>query len=242
MPPQTGTLGWCLPIRTHHGDIHLFQSQRPSQKPNRFPWFKLCPSQGPRPVWSFYSQISEPRVQGRPWQYARVPGRGQSCYSHRVHPRADMCVSVGAAPPGLGGVAGGRPSVPRLAIQMAPFTKLLLLCPCRSLRLVFPGPFFKTGGKEEAPGGPPQLLCSSLVGRGQRFSRAWSSGPHLELCQRPPRLGLGRETASPLQAFAQAVPAACCTLPPWCHWQTLASPMSPCHLSLTSAGSELPSP
>lgn len=160
----------------------------------------------------------DPRAQGRPWQYPRVLGRGQSCHSHRVHPHADKCVSVGAAPPGLGGVGGGRPSVPRLAIQMAPFTKLLLLCPCRSLRLVFPGPFFKTGGKEEATGGPPQLLCGSLVGRGQGFSRAWSSGPHLELCQVPPRLGLGRETASLLQAFAQAVPAPCCTLPPWCHW------------------------
>lgn len=110
-------------------------------------------------------------------------------------------------------MGGGRPSVPRLAIQMAPFTKLLLLCPCRSLRLIFPGPFSKTGGKEEAPGGTPQLLCGSLVGRGQGFSRAWSSGPHLKLCQVSLRLGPGRETASLLQTFAQVVPAACCPLP-----------------------------
>lgn len=106
VPPQTGTLGWCLLIRTHHGDIHLFQSQRPSQKPNRFPWFKVCPSQGPRPVWSFYSQISGPPGPGPPRQYPRVTGRGQSCHSHRVHPRTDMCVSMGAAQPGLGGEAG----------------------------------------------------------------------------------------------------------------------------------------
>lgn len=210
-----------------HGDTHLFQSQRPSQKPNSLPWFKLCPDEKPRWVQSPPpTEPQDPVGQGSSWLLPR--DRRELHPPHHVCPRADTRTGVckcGCSAHrdwrGWGWGWGVRPSVPGLTIQMAPFTKLL------PVPLPESGSYFQALlpilGWGEALEGLPQLLCGSPQGR--EPGGAWRVSPSLSSVAGAAWLGPGRDAASHLQAFARAVPVAWGAFPPWCHWLILVPPV-----------------
>lgn len=160
------------------------------------------PKQAPRPVRSFPSLTPGPPAPG-----SRGGRHIMSC-TPTMCPRADTRVHVQVPCPR--GLHGALPSAPGRATQMAQSTRLLPA----ALRLLFPGPSSKTrGGREGAWEGPPQLLCSPLLGRDQSPRRAVTGRAPALSAPGAPGLSLGREAVSGLRVFAQALPATWSALP-----------------------------
>lgn len=124
VPPRTGTPGLVSACPDPHGDTHLFHSQETLAEARRAPLLQTL-SQVKTPVGLSPSSPWNPRTLGT----RAAPRAGGGGCSH-VWPRADTRAGVrkyGCSAHGArrGWGRGVRPSVPRLTIQMAPFTDLL---------------------------------------------------------------------------------------------------------------------